>query len=44
MKITDIKTFPVQVGGTQLVVKVETDAGIHGVGEAGIPNRFLATV
>ena len=44
MKITDIKAFPVQVGGTQLVVKVETDAGIHGVGEAGIPNRFLAVV
>lgn len=38
MKITDIKAFPVQVGGTQLVVKVETDEGIHGVGEAGCQN------
>ena len=44
MKITDIKTFPAQVGGTQLVVKVETDEGIYGVGEAGIPNRHLAVV
>lgn len=44
MKITDIKAFPVRVGGTQLVVKVETDAGIYGVGEAGIPNRALAVV
>ena len=44
MKITDIKAFPVAVGGIQLVVKVETDAGIYGVGEAGIPNRFLAVI
>lgn len=44
MKITDIKAFPVRVGGTQLVVKVETDAGIYGVGEAGIPSRALAVV
>ena len=44
MKITDIKAFPVRVGGTQLVVKVETDAGIYGVGEAGIPSRHLAVV
>ena len=44
MKITDIKAFPVRVGGTQLVVKVETDVGIYGVGEAGIPSRALAVV
>ena len=45
MKITDIKTFPVRVNaGGQLVVKVETDEGIYGVGEAGIPNRALAVV
>ena len=44
MKITDIKAFPVAVGGTQLVVKVETDAGIYGVGEAGLPKRALAVI
>ena len=44
MKITDIKAFPVQVDGTQLAVKVETDAGIYGVGEAGLPKRALAVV
>ena len=44
MKITDIKAFPVQVAGTQLVVKVETDAGIYGVGEAGLPKRALAVI
>ncbi len=44
MKITDVKAFPVRLGGTQLVVKVETDAGIHGVGEAGLSNRALAVV
>ncbi|MCZ6679651.1 MAG: mandelate racemase/muconate lactonizing enzyme family protein [Candidatus Poribacteria bacterium] len=44
MKITDIKTFPVRVRGTQLIVKVETDEGIYGLGEAGIPSRALAVV
>ena len=44
MKITDIKAFPVWVGGTQLVVKVEIDAGIYGVGEAGMPKRALAVI
>ena len=44
MKITDIKAFPVRVGGTQLVVKVETDEGIHGVGEVGMPKRALAVI
>jgi galactonate dehydratase len=44
MKITDIKAFPVRVDGTQLVVKVETDAGIYGVGEAGLPKRALAVI
>jgi len=35
MKITDIKTFLAGVGGRNLVfVKVETDQGIHGIGEA----------
>ena len=35
LKITDIKTFLVGVGSRNLVfVKVETDQGIHGIGEA----------
>jgi galactonate dehydratase len=38
LKVTEIKTFPVQDDGGTLyfIVKVETDAGIHGVGEVGI--------
>ena len=45
MRITDIKTFPVHVGtSAQLVVKVETDEGIYGVGEVGIPSRAHAVV
>ena len=43
MKITDIKVFPVWVGRrNQLVVKVETDKGIYGWGEAGVSGRELA--
>src|SRR5688572_18290928 len=35
IKITDIKTYLVGVGGRNLIfVKVETDQGIHGIGEA----------
>ena len=45
MKITDIKTFPVWVGiRNQLVIKVETDEGIHGWGEAGLSGRELAVM
>jgi len=37
MKITALKGFPVKVGHrNQFVVKVETDAGISGLGEGGI--------
>ena len=38
MKVTQIKSFQVagEVGGGYFVVRVETDAGIHGLGEAGI--------
>ena len=38
MKVTQIKSFQVasEVGDGYFVVKVETDAGIHGLGEAGI--------
>ncbi len=43
MKISDIKTYPVWVGHrNQCVVKVETDAGICGWGEAGLSGRELA--
>ena len=43
MKITDIKPFPVWVGHrNQMLVKIETDAGIHGWGESGVSGRELA--
>lgn len=43
MKITDIKTYPVWVGHrNQMVVKVETNEGIYGLGEAGLSGRELA--
>jgi galactonate dehydratase len=43
MEITDIKIFPLWVGRrNQLVVKVETDEGIHGLGEGGLSGRELA--
>lgn len=42
MKISDVKAFPVHLGRDMLVVKVETDAGIYGLGEAGCSTRELA--
>jgi len=43
MRITDVKAYPVWVGTrNQLLVKVETDAGIYGWGEAGVSSRELA--
>jgi galactonate dehydratase len=45
MKITDIKTFLVGAGGRNWVyVKVLTDAGIHGIGEAYSAGPDEATV
>ncbi|MEZ4860521.1 MAG: mandelate racemase/muconate lactonizing enzyme family protein [Caldilineaceae bacterium] len=43
MKITDVKCYPVWVGHrNQCLVKVETDEGIYGWGEAGLSGRELA--
>jgi galactonate dehydratase len=43
VRISDVKTFCVFVGRrNQLLVKVETDEGIHGWGEAGLSSRELA--
>jgi galactonate dehydratase len=43
VKITAIKGFPVKVGiRNQFVVKIETDAGIDGVGEGGISGHERA--
>ncbi len=45
MRITDIKPYPVWVGNrNQLVVRVETDEGIYGLGESGLSGRELAVV
>ncbi|HRW50754.1 MAG TPA: mandelate racemase/muconate lactonizing enzyme family protein, partial [Caldilinea sp.] len=42
---TDIKPLPVWVGNrNQLVVKVETDEGIYGLGESGLSGRELAVI
>jgi galactonate dehydratase len=44
MKITDLKPFTARLGGgrNQILVKVETDEGIDGWGEAGLFTRELA--
>lgn len=45
MKITAIRAFPVWVGiRNQLLVKVETDQGLHGWGESGLSGREKAVV
>src|SRR6185295_10157759 len=45
MRITDVKPLPVWVGmRNQLVVKVETDEGIYGLGESGLSGRELAVI
>ena len=43
MRITDIEYIPVQAPGrTAVIVLVDTDEGITGVGEAGLQRRPLA--
>lgn len=43
IRITNIKSYPINVGlGSQLVVKVETDKGIFGLGASGLSTRELA--
>jgi len=45
VKITDIKAYPVWVGSrNQLILKIETDAGIYGWGESGLSGRELAVI
>jgi len=45
MKITDITVHPVQAPGrTLVIVLVETDAGLTGVGEAGLQRRWQAII
>ncbi len=43
MKITNIECIPVQAPGRTLVpILVETDAGLTGLGEAGLQRRWKA--
>ncbi len=45
MKITAVKTYPINVGsGSQLVIKIETDSGIYGWGASGLSGRELAVI
>jgi len=55
MKIRDIRTFPVRIGREpitggrsefrhHLVIKVDTDEGIFGLGESGLSGRELAVI
>ena len=44
-KITAVKPYPVWVGTrNQLIVKVETEQGVHGWGESGLSSREKAVV
>src|SRR5258707_5137561 len=45
MRITDIKAYPLWIAARNLlVVKVETDAGIYGLGESGLSTREQAVM
>ncbi|WP_298488192.1 mandelate racemase/muconate lactonizing enzyme family protein [uncultured Maribacter sp.] len=45
MKITDIKTYPVNIAGrSQLNIKVETNTGVYGWGASGITGREFAVI
>jgi galactonate dehydratase len=45
MKITDLLCYPSWLGNRNiLVVKVETDSGLHGLGESGLSSRELAVM
>ena len=45
MKIRDLKLYPTMVGRRhQLIIKIETDEGIHGWGESGLSGRELAVM
>ncbi|WP_299552432.1 mandelate racemase/muconate lactonizing enzyme family protein [Seonamhaeicola sp.] len=45
MKITAVKTYPVNIGsGSQLVIKIETDSGIYGWGASGLSGREMAVI
>lgn len=45
MKITAVRPFAVRIGHrNQLIVKIETDAGIHGWGESGLSGREKAVM
>ncbi len=39
--ITAIKTYQLKNHGIQSLIKVETDAGIYGIGEAGLPSVIV---
>ena len=45
MRITDIKAYPLWIAARNLlVIKVETDAGIYGLGESGLSTREQAVM
>jgi galactonate dehydratase len=45
MRITDIKAYPLWIAARNLlVIKVETDAGIYGLGESGLSSREQAVI
>jgi galactonate dehydratase len=44
MKITDIKCYPLWFRRNQLIIKIETDAGVYGLGESGLSGREQAVM